>query len=434
MDEKPKVIDYWGLQEFAPPADEQCYAIQKKKYLTLHNRGLKNNQKALLKYPKFKSFSDFEQAQVSVGFVTGLVLKKKVKENLKKESIDYTFIVSDPSDLASISYSKKKELTKPSLEEPEKIITGLHVGFIVAKITEKIRDYDEQNNLRTTLKEPLKKYNYRLINFFFVNTSNEPWPKAQSKVIILSDVHCGSTLFMKSELLRLIDIINQDQRIKYVLLIGDVVDGNSVYPAHWKDLELLDLKEQYQQLGQYLSLLRKDIQIIISPGNHDWARKVEPQRFVEEAQQILKRYISPILVSNPAYLSIEGVYFYLNHGTGIPRVVSELQNFYKMDQIIQIIKFLTIAGNFSPIRKGGPPVLETSVLAHIIPEKVNIVACGHTHNQGHLFYNQKLLISTGAWQGLTKYMKLLGVKPSLACGFCIDLKDPKNTIQIRGSL
>ena len=94
---------------------------------------------------------------------------------------------------------------------------------------------------------------------------------------------------MKDNFLKFIDYLNGNfqedseyKKIKYLFLVGDVVTGVGNYPNQEKDLEIVDLEEQFLELSQLLGKIRKDIKIIISPGNHDGVRLMEPQPFLDE--------------------------------------------------------------------------------------------------------------------------------------------------------
>ena len=54
------------------------------------------------------------------------------------------------------------------------------------------------------------------------------------------------------------------------------------YPNQERDLKIIDLEEQFIDLANLLDKIRKDIKIIISPGNHDGVRLMEPQPLLDE--------------------------------------------------------------------------------------------------------------------------------------------------------
>jgi len=101
--------------------------------------------------------------------------------------------------------------------------------------------------------------------------------------LFISDLQYGSKLFLEEEFLRFIDYLNgkfpntpEVEKIKYLFIVGDLVSGVGVYPNQRRDLKIEDIEEQFQGFAELLNRIRKDIKIIISPGNHDGVRLMEP--------------------------------------------------------------------------------------------------------------------------------------------------------------
>src|SRR3989339_336141 len=130
--------------------------------------------------------------------------------------------------------------------------------------------------------------------------------------LFLGDLHFGSKLFLKKDFLKFIDYINgkventpEVKKIKYLFLVGDLVTGVGNYPNQENDLEIQDLEQQFIHLAKVLNTIRKDIKIIISPGNHDGVRLMEPQPMLDE------KYAWPIyeienviITTNPSTVNI----------------------------------------------------------------------------------------------------------------------------------
>lgn len=115
--------------------------------------------------------------------------------------------------------------------------------------------------------------------------------RSDSEVYALftSDVHVGSDKFLEENFLRFIEWINGNinskedtSKIKYLFLVGDNVDGVGVYPGQESFLKINDIKKQYEKLAELLGMIRKDIKIILCPGQHDAVRVAEPQPAVGE--------------------------------------------------------------------------------------------------------------------------------------------------------
>ena len=65
--------------------------------------------------------------------------------------------------------------------------------------------------------------------------------------------------------------------IRYLYVVGDLVDGVGVYPGQEEDLAIKDISKQYEELAKLLKTVREDITIIVCGGQHDALRRAEPQ-------------------------------------------------------------------------------------------------------------------------------------------------------------
>ena len=52
-------------------------------------------------------------------------------------------------------------------------------------------------------------------------------------------------------------------KVKYIFILGDLVDGCGVYPDQEKELVIKDIKEQYKACADFLSKIPKKIKLII---------------------------------------------------------------------------------------------------------------------------------------------------------------------------
>ena len=102
--------------------------------------------------------------------------------------------------------------------------------------------------------------------------------------VFLSDLHVGSKLFLLDAFERFIAWISgvsEEQgvvdRIRYLIIGGDAVDGVGVYPGQENDLQEPDVRKQYSSLAQLVEQIPKRIKIVIIPGNHDPVRQALPQ-------------------------------------------------------------------------------------------------------------------------------------------------------------
>ena len=81
---------------------------------------------------------------------------------------------------------------------------------------------------------------------------------SHGKVVLISDVHVGSSQFLEDAWLDFLDFLKGKSEsevmrelaasIRYLIVAGDLVDGIGIYPDQEKELDILDVYEQYRRL------------------------------------------------------------------------------------------------------------------------------------------------------------------------------------------
>jgi DNA polymerase II small subunit len=245
--------------------------------------------------------------------------------------------------------------------------------------------------------------------------------------LFIGDLHFGSKLFLEKNFLKFIDYLNGNisdnsevSKIKYLFIVGDILTGVGNYPNQEKDLNIKDLEEQFIKLTEILSTIRKDIRIIISPGNHDGVRLIEPQPLFD------KKYAWPlynlenvILTENPCSLNIgikkdfSGFNVLTYHGFSFPfyaNNISKLMLKKAMNSPEEIMKYLLKNRHLAPTHTSVQYFpLERDPL--IIREVPDIFVAAHTHKSAVTYYNNVLVISTSCWEAMTPYQEKFGNKP-----------------------
>jgi len=160
--------------------------------------------------------------------------------------------------------------------------------------------------------------------------------------LFLSDLHVGSKYFLKEDFQRFLRWINQDlgsdvqrhiaSKVKYIFMLGDLVDGCGVYPGQEEELEIKDIKDQYKECAELLSKIPAHIKIIICPGNHDAMRVAEPQfPIYKDFSEPLYKLPNAIFVSNPSTVNIHssknfsGFDVLIYHGYSFDFYVAEVE-------------------------------------------------------------------------------------------------------------
>jgi len=144
--------------------------------------------------------------------------------------------------------------------------------------------------------------------------------------LFISDIHIGSKHFMGDLFMKVVNFLNGQlnserynqlgEKIKYLFVGGDVVDGVGVYPEQENDLALKNIRLQYLLASEYFEKIASDIEIIIIPGNHDGARSAEPQTPIQqEFASELYKLDNVKLLGSPTYIKAHGVEVLMSHGS-----------------------------------------------------------------------------------------------------------------------
>jgi len=246
-------------------------------------------------------------------------------------------------------------------------------------------------------------------------------------VLFLGDLHFGSRRFLEKSFLKFIDYLNgkvpntpEVEKIKYLFIVGDIVTGVGNYPNQERDLEIKDLEEQFSKLADLLGRIRKDIKIIISPGNHDGVRLMEPQPILDEKYAwSLHDLKNVILTTNPCYVNIgsrgnfSGFNVLTYHGFSFPfyaNNVSSLMHERAMNSPEKIVKYLLKNRHLAPTHASVQyfPLEDDALFIKKIPD---IFFSGHTHKSTVSYYNNILIVSASCWEGMTPYQEKFGNEP-----------------------
>lgn len=257
-------------------------------------------------------------------------------------------------------------------------------------------------------------------------------------VLFIGDIHYGSSLFLESNFLKFIDYLNgkvpntpEVSKIKYLFLVGDLVAGVGTYPTQEKDLKIKDLEEQFLGLANLLDKIRKDITLIISPGNHDGVRLMEPQPVLNERfAWPLYNLKNVVFTGNPCYVNIgenssfrgldiltyHGVSFHYYNNT-VPKLITHAS----LSSPNEIMAYLLQNRHLAPSHSSTQYF--PSDQDHLIIKKVpDIFVSGHTHKSAISYYNNILIISVSSWESKTPYQEKMGNHPDFCKVPILNLK------------
>ncbi|MBN2734040.1 MAG: DNA-directed DNA polymerase II small subunit [Methanomicrobiaceae archaeon] len=249
---------------------------------------------------------------------------------------------------------------------------------------------------------------------------NAPYKSTEEgSAVFISDVHVGSDTFLQKEWDRFSDWLSVCGA-KYLLIAGDLVDGIGIYPDQEKELTIPNIYKQYEVFAEMLSKLPNEMQIIISPGNHDAVRGSEPQPGLPD---IFTGHFpdNVTLVENPALVNLQGVRVLMYHGRSYDDLISMIPGAsYSHPEVMmkEMLKRRHLActyGMRTPIRAAK----EDRLIIDPIPE---ILHTGHVHICGLLKYRGVLCMNTGTWQSQTQFQKQMNIQPTPARAYKVNLQ------------
>ena len=258
----------------------------------------------------------------------------------------------------------------------------------------------------------------------------------------ISDVHVGSKKFLEQEFLGFIRWINMEQgtpeehekiqKIKYLFVVGDLIDGVGVYPGQENELNIPDIEKQYERAGELFDMIRKDITIIVCPGQHDAIRNSEPQPPISATYAPKMAAITNLhLVGNPTYLTIastpefSGINVLMYHGASFHHfidVVDSLRIGKARDNPRLLMKFLLQKRHLAPSHAATvyvPSIIDDPMVIDPLPD---IFCCGDMHRSDISSYNNITTINGSCWQAKTDFQEKTGNNPDFCRVPLVNLK------------
>ncbi|MDY6864394.1 MAG: DNA-directed DNA polymerase II small subunit [Halobacteriota archaeon] len=251
-----------------------------------------------------------------------------------------------------------------------------------------------------------------------------------SSAILTSDLHVGSDVFLEEAWERFVRWLNLDvgnekqkafaERIQYMVIAGDIVDGVGIYPNQEFELAITDIYDQYKRAAEHLAELPERIRIIISPGNHDAVRQAEPQPALpEEIRRLFKKNVE--FIGNPSLIEISGIRILVYHGRSLEDLITSVPGASYDSPEIGMVEMLR-RRHISPVYGAHVSIAPENTDHFVIETIPDIIHCGHVHTVGISKYRGVTLINSGTWQDQTDFQKRLNIKPDPAKVPIIDLQ------------
>ncbi|MCS7122611.1 MAG: metallophosphoesterase, partial [Candidatus Micrarchaeota archaeon] len=238
----------------------------------------------------------------------------------------------------------------------------------------------------------------RDISYPDLNMSH-PFPNIQEDISIMyiSDLHFGSKHVNHRAIRNLLTFLNSptnptSNRIKYLVIIGDNVEGIGVYPGQERELEIVDIEKQYREFNRFLEEIPDHIEVIFIPGNHDATRRNEPTELILEDLIWTDSYSLP----NPVYVKIHGVDHLIYHGTSLDSYINTIPGMNYEDAKRAAIEILK-RRHLSSIVNGNPvaPMNEDFLVIRRLPHVLNL---GHVHKAFAVNYRKTYVFNPGTFQ------------------------------------
>lgn len=262
---------------------------------------------------------------------------------------------------------------------------------------------------------------------------DKPLKKAKEEgfVIFLSDLHVGSNKFLEEQLQKFISWIRGEvgtekqkemaKKVKYIFIVGDLVDGVGVYPGQETELDIEDIYEQYRACAELLDKIPQNIEIIICPGNHDAGRLAEPQpAMYKDFAKPLWSLPNVTMVSNPAVVNIhasqefEGFDVLLYHGYSFDYYVANvdsIRNNGGYDRPDLLMKFLLKRRHLAPTHTSTLYVPDPKKDPLVIKKIPDFFVTGHIHKASIANYRNITMVCGSCWQSKTGFQQKVGHHP-----------------------
>jgi len=243
----------------------------------------------------------------------------------------------------------------------------------------------------------------------------------------ISDIHIGSDTFLAPQWKRFTGWLRGNgtrdplaERVRYLVITGDAVDGIGIYPGQEQELVIRDIYKQYEALADIFKEVPDDVEIIMLPGNHDAVRPAEPQpAFPDVIQKLFDSSVR--FLGNPSTFRLEGVEVLAYHGRSMDDFVTGMQSM-SYETPISMMKAMLLRRHLAPIYGERTPLAPEARDWMVIDTVPDIFVTGHVHGLGVERWRNIILINSSAWQGQTSFQKKHNFVPDPAKVPVVDLQ------------
>ena len=236
--------------------------------------------------------------------------------------------------------------------------------------------------------------------------------------VMLSDLHIGSKFFLADDFNRFLAWLNGKlgdldivERIRYVIIAGDVVDGIGVYPGQEFQLSERNLRRQYVVAREFLQQVPKHMKLLVVPGNHDPVRQALPQPAVsEDVAGPLYGLENAVHLGGPVNIKLDGVNILVYHGRSLDDVIATIPDL-TYDRPVEAMEVLLKARHLAPTygkRTALSPEIRDMLVIDPVPD---VFHAGHVHTLDVGSYRGTLMVNSGTFQNQTPFQANMGLDP-----------------------
>jgi len=264
--------------------------------------------------------------------------------------------------------------------------------------------------------------------------------------VFIGDAHIGSNYFIRESFEKFILWIKgnstehkkQAKQVKYLFIVGDLVEGIGIFPGQENELEIKDIYKQYEDFSYYIKQIPNHIKIIICPGNHDALRVAEPQPTIPEMLlpelynlEHISFVSSPSLVRFGSTNSFQGFDALIYHGFSFPYYAANIGSIRLsggLEKTENIMTYLLKKRHLAPTHGSTQYQLGYKEDPLVIKSIPDFFISGHIHRASFKNYRGITLLNCSCWITQTKYQEKRGLVPQPAKALYIDLKTRENTM------
>ncbi len=257
---------------------------------------------------------------------------------------------------------------------------------------------------------------------------------------VITDLQVGNKLFLEEEFKKFLQWLNGEagsetqkeiaSKVKYLFIVGDMAEGVGIYPDQEYDLSIIDVRDQYRKLAEYLKDVK--IPIFICPGNHDVGRLSEPQPgFRDEYSKPLWMLPNAICLSNPSLVNIfssdsfEGFDVLLYHGGSFFYYFNNIPTIRQKGGATRsdlVMKYLLQRRHLAPSHTSTVYIPDAQRDPLVIDRVPDFFFSGHVHRATVNNYRNVTCINASCWVAKTDEQERRGLDPQPGRAFIINMQ------------